>query len=132
MRDFSISAKIVPLASMPDFLPYKCGTQYLAVEMYTYAWMRRLCPDYVGGSWNFVELSNGGFFLFPVEKTQYHLVWPMNLFDGILSAEAAGIVATLYALNTLSSHHKIISSYYSLLEFVDYHPEASHIFAAID
>lgn len=64
------------------------------------------------------------------------------LHEGNVSGDAAGIIATMYALNTLiyHCHEKGMSAlqgtltrhYYQLRDFACEHPEGSQIFGAID
>ena len=68
-----------------------------------------------------------------------HLTVGGNWFDADLSADAAGIVATLYSLCQLTSEMEgtdvgdvLIERYHSLRDFVRHHPEADLIYAAID
>ena len=75
------------------------GMKMLAFERHVYCWMRRLCPHYDGGYWKFYDLSNGGFYIAPADEKRMWLTWPGNYFDDEMSADAAGMVATLYALN---------------------------------
>ena len=54
---------------------------------------------------------------------------------GEVSAEAAGIIATLFALAHLSFRHEVdqlAEAYMRLYEFAGDHPEAGEIFKAID
>ena len=96
--------------------------------------MRRLCGDYDGGFWEFYELSNGGFYIAPENGGKMRLVWSGNYFDGEMSPDAAGIVATLYALNVFAEQAGPYFSdkYIQLYEFMRLHPEAEVILAAID
>ena len=61
-----------------------------------------------------------------------------NGFEGNLSADAAGIVASLFALNQLTHEAKgeaqdhLIEQYYKLVEFATTHPESGAICRAID
>lgn len=58
-----------------------------------------------------------------------------NGFEDHLTANAAGIVATLYSLGQLANESKndnIIDMYHRLLEYLDGHPEGNKIYQAID
>ena len=62
-----------------------------------------------------------------------------NGFSGEMSADAAGIVATLFALGQLAAEIEgtdaadaLIDRYHFLREFVDGHAEARAIYQAID
>ena len=82
----------------------------------------------------FYDLSNGGFYIAPENGGKMRLVWPGNYFDGEMSPDAAGIVATLYALNVFAEQAGPYFSdkYTQLYEFMRLHPEAEVIRAAID
>ena len=64
--DARITASIVPAEQRMDFLPKHFGARaMMKFEMSVYDWMGNLCPSYRGGYWNYVELSNGGAFMYP-------------------------------------------------------------------
>jgi len=101
-----------------------------------YNWMGRLCQRYNGGYWEFYTLSNGGSYMVPagIEKMRIE-VDEGNGFDGEMSADAAGIVATLFALGQLASETEedLISERYHLLrDFALEHAESNLILRAID
>jgi hypothetical protein len=62
-----------------------------------------------------------------------------NYYSGSVSADAAGLIATLFAVSQLAGQvinsdecGLLIDRYHSLLEFADSHAEGSAIFQAID
>jgi hypothetical protein len=82
-----------------------------------------------------MTLSNGGFYMAPEGPECLTLSWADNHFEGRLSADAAGIVATLFALCHLANttgEDRISDLYYHLLDFAACHPESTLIFGAID
>lgn len=118
------------------FLPKKCGNNFLLVEQTIYFWMKRLCPEYRGGYWAFYDLSNGGWFMKP-DMDKCHMIWADNLFNEVLAAETAGIVATLYGLNTAidwgyAPTGQLMDSYWKLRDFAYEHADGAIIAAAID
>ncbi|MCX5565804.1 antirestriction protein [Alcaligenes phenolicus] len=118
-----------------DFLPNALGKHYLRGERLVFSWLRELSDDYQGGYWHYYLLSNGAFYMAPDITSKLRLVWANNFFDGEMSADAAGIVATLYGLNHLISithEDMLIDRYHGLREYVDQHPESSLIWRAID
>ncbi len=140
-----ITAGKVPVSQRSGFLPKMFGGAYLLGERTVYARMERLCADYHGGFWNFYTLSNGGFYMAPEKPAdeKMRLVVCGNYFDGEMSADAAGLVASLFALGDLAGYFftkggspelvDLLSDHYSFLrEFCYGHPEASLIFRAID
>ena len=106
----------------------------LAFERHVYCWMRRLCPHYDGGYWKFYDLSNGGFYIAPADEKKMWLTWPGNYFNDEMSADAAGIVVTLYALNDFAEQISPAfgEKHRQLYDYIESHPEAQAIYAAID
>lgn len=118
------------------FLPQKCGTNFLRVEQAIYFWMKLLCPDYHGGYWEFYDLSNGGWFMKPA-MDKCHMRWADNMFDEVLSAETAGIIATLFGINTVidwghDQDGQLLDSYWKLRDFAYERADGATIAAAID
>src|SRR3546814_14081067 len=58
----------------------------------------KLSADFTGAYWHFYTLSNGGFYMAPGDQPQYRLEWDGNGFSGDVSADAAGLIATLFML----------------------------------
>lgn len=131
-----ITAQRVPLEKRMEFLPRHFGmAKMIFAEQRIYNAMRSLCEDYTGGRWEFYDLSNGGFYMAPDVEGKLHLAWPGNWFSGDMSADAAGIVACLFAINSLlwdAPSEKLEHAYYALREFAYEHAEAQLILAAID
>jgi hypothetical protein len=85
-------------------LPAVFGRLALEFELSVYGWMDLLCEGYTGGYWEFYRLSNAGFYMAPA-RGRFRMFCPGNGFEGELSADAAGLVACLYALNGLACKH---------------------------
>lgn len=131
----AVVARIVPEARRMEFLPTKFGmTSMLKVETSIFAWMERLCPAYAGGYWNFVELSNGGAYMVPSGAESFDICVEGNGFDGRVSADAAGIITTAFALNGLiwQGHDKLAEKYEQLLAYISHHPDQVAIRRALD
>ena len=106
----------------------------LRVEDAIYSFMRFLVSDYRGGLWHFCELSNGGFYMTPEMQTSQVRVKPTD-FEGRMSADAAGIIACLFAFRYLSVETRsdvLVRHYYLLRDFALEHSEAKEILAAVD
>jgi len=102
-------------------------------ESLVYDWMSNLSRDYRGGSWQFYTLSNGGFYMAPAIDEPLNIVCAGNSYNGKLSADAAGIVANLYALCRLAeTEDRIVDRYHYLRDFALSHSEARKIMRAID
>ncbi|PZQ76994.1 MAG: antirestriction protein [Variovorax paradoxus] len=134
-------ARLVSDAERMDFLPFYFGPRLMALgEHEVYCWMGELCKDYRGGFWNFYEVSNGGFYMAPATAQRFQVAVEGNGFEGELSADAAGIVATLFTLSHLcfaegakgDGGAALVDSFHALRDFVSTHPEAALILRAID
>jgi hypothetical protein len=129
------AARLVPEHERLNFLPKHFGKKLmLHGEALVYGWMSRLASEYKGGLWNFYEIE-GGFYMAPTRYERLRVMQPGNGFDHALSADAAGIVVTLYAINELCWSHPcefFDGQYYALRDFAKTHVEAALIFGAID
>lgn len=129
-----ITARMVPDAKRLAFLPLHFGDDFLRFERMLYFWAGRLCVGYSGGWWNFYTLSNGGVYV-ALETTERLRIVADNDYDGTMSADAAGVVISMYALNILSCDtcdDRITGLYYRLRAFALEHAEARDILQAID
>jgi len=135
-QDLVVTAALVADSDRLNFLPKFFGPRLMMQgESLVFSWMDNLSEDYCGGLWNFYTLSNGGFYMAPESEAPMRVSVNGNGFDGELSADAAGIVATLFALCQLANQtqdDKLIDLYYYLREYLDHHAEGSLIFRAID
>lgn len=126
-----------------DFLPAFFGKRLMMRgEALVYAWMGSLCDDYIGGMWDFFKLSNGGFYMAPQIQERLKIQVVGNWFDGEVSADAAGIIATLFALGQICAESddegegeaakRFYQLHRRLLAYAAEHPEAAQIGRAID
>ena len=128
-------ATVVPDAQRLRFLPKHFGIDMMVGEATVFDSMRRICPSYHGGLWDFVEVSNGAFYLrLQSDEAQHIDLSGENGYVGQMSADAAGITATLFALNQLTwaGRERFTDAFYLLREFAAQHPEFREIFGAID
>jgi hypothetical protein len=130
-------ALTVPEERRPEFLPALFGRSLLIIgEIAVYNLMKRLSPlDYVGGFWDFYEFGERPLFLAPRSKSKFRITGEITGFQGEVTAQAAGIIATLFAFSHLSFQHqsKYLSEGYGRLHsYAADHSEASEIFQAID
>lgn len=148
MTDTTIIATEVLGAAKFDFIPRHFGVRMLLrAEALVNATLRELCTDYTGGDWRFVDLSNGGYFMAPAAAPQprstsgpagpntMHLCVRGSHVTVDVSAEAAGIIATLFALGHLAASDegdRYAEAYHLLLDFARAHAERASIFEAID
>ncbi len=133
----NITATLVPERKRLGFLPAKLPKDYLRFER----WVFDFAGNRVGEEsekpsyWDFMVLSNGGFYLRPAGHDSFSISWWDNDFQGIVSADAFGIIVTLFALCRLAEateEDAIITYYYNLRDYASLHPEASMIYRAID
>jgi hypothetical protein len=130
-----IQVREIPNDERLQALPRHFGRHMLTVEYAVYAFARQLSTQYAGGYWNYLELSNGGFYMAPTQDTPFKVGVDTNGFEGHMSADAVGITACLFALSHLSfqiQHESIASHFHQLREYALEHAEASAILAAID
>lgn len=133
--DAAIVASTVSSHQRSAFLPSHLGRHMIIGEALVFGWLDRLCIDYNGGLWDFYSLSNGGFYMAPINENPFTIDVPTNGFSGEMSADAAGIVASLFALCDLANRageDKIINQYHWLRDFAIEHAESRLIMGAID
>jgi hypothetical protein len=131
------SATIVPDERRLEFLPRLFGRSLLIVaENAVYSFMERLSPlDYRGGFWDFYEHDGRPLFMAPRSKSRFRITGEITGFQGEVSAEAAGIIATLFTFSHLSFQYqsdRLSEGYAHLHTYCADHPEAAEIFQAID
>jgi len=131
----SITATLVKDNQRLAFLPKHLGSLMLKFEPLIFQILNNICETYDGGYWHFYELSNGGFYMAPDMDDLLPIFIDLNGYEGKVSADAAGIIASMFALNYLcneSASDKIIDQYYLLRDFASCHSEANSILQAID
>lgn len=130
----TITCSVVPGDERLKFLPRVFGRRYIQGETAVFTWMRRLCRNYNGGFWDFVDLSNGGFYLRLVRDEPLAISVSTNDYAGAMSADAASIVVSLFAINELlfDGAHELDDAYYALRDYAMQHAECREIMKAID
>lgn len=132
-----ITAQKVHEGERAAFVGKLFGTRFLWIESFVFDTASSLSPEYDGGLWDYMALTNGGFYMAPTAREQFTLECT-NGFSGTLSADAFGITTSLYALSFLSFSpdeafsEKCAEHYHLLRELAVDHPEASCIFRATD
>ena len=130
-------ATVVPEARHRTFLPALFSPSLMLIgERAVYQFMSWLAPDdYTGGLWHFHERGGQPLFMSPDADKRFRIFCETNGYMGEVSAEAAGIIVTLFALSHLSFRHEadqLSEAYLRLYEYAGDHPEAGEIFKAID
>lgn len=130
-----VTATLVPEDKRMGFLPRQLAGQNLAFEFGVYDTADSISVDYDGGFWEFYELSNGGFYIAQNDERRYRLQVDTNGYAGECSADALGIICSLFSINTMlwirPTEH-LNTKYYALYDYAAQHPEAATIFGAID
>jgi hypothetical protein len=131
-----ITAAVVADEARLFTLPRFFGAKLTQAELRVYRWMDALCEAYSGGYWDFYALSNGGFYMAPSQAQRMRLTVDGNGFAAEMSADAAGIVACLFAFCDLARDEidgeRFVDLYHMLRDYVGDHPEARLIYRAID
>ena len=130
-------ASVVSDARRAQFLPGLFGHSFLLIaESTVYSFMQRLSPlDYSGGFWDFYAHEGQPLYMAPKTANRFRITGDVTGFHGEVSADAAGIIATLFAFSHLSFRYQsdqLCDGYSRLYAYAAYHPEAAEIFQAID
>ena len=110
----------------------------LGLDMQVFSVMDRLSASYSGGVWDYWRLSNGGFFMSPRREDSMTIRVDGNFFEGEVSPQAAGIIATLFGLNWAMPRNQgkaldtMVKHFDLLRDYAFTHEEADAIFAALD
>ena len=130
-----ISVKQVSESKRLSILPKYAGRHMMRVESHILDAMRAYCESYQGGYWYMYELSNGGFYMAPGRDETLSIRCAGNFYEGSMSADAAGLVATLAGINRvvwLTESKELTALYYAVREFAFQHKESQEILRAID
>jgi len=133
----TITASPVPEDKRLDFLPSHFSIpEMMNFENLVFQFARHLLPEYRGGEWEYMSLSNGGLFLFPGKDQDLptQVVVPSNGYEGVLPCQAAGMTVTLFALCYLGEmdSDNAIRRYHLLRDFICEQPFAIEVLRAID
>jgi hypothetical protein len=109
-------------------LPRHFGCYMMTFEGLVYDLMREFSPEYTGGNWRYMELSNGSFYMTPPQRT-YRLTVRSNGYEGEMSADAAGITVCLFSYSLLSFKYPgtdvFTRHFHRLRDFAMGHAEAA-------
>lgn len=130
------AATLVPDARRGAFLPALFGRRhFFKGETLVYSFLQWLSADYGGGYWQFMERAGHPLYLVPAGRPAYRICCNSNGYEGTVSADAAGIIAALFAFSHLSfevEDDHLAEAYHRLRDYAGDHPEAAKIFGAID
>jgi hypothetical protein len=133
-----VTRELVPEERRADFVDALFGVHFpMQLEPYIYTVTSQLSADYRGAYWHFHSLGNGGFYMAPESESPFRVQCP-NGFEGVLSGDALGLVACLYAYSHLSfvstkpATTTYARMYHRLREYVMEHAEVDAILQATD
>jgi len=130
-----VRAYPVPELARQGFLAASFGLTHAAkVRTLLSQWMTRLSERGERPQWRFFLLSNGGFYVAPIQMTPLASLYRGRTFGGRLTSDAAGIIATLLTLMELtreSCEHELVVAFDRLLEFAHNHDDWESINCAI-
>jgi hypothetical protein len=115
--------------------PPHFGVLGIVAEHSTYGMLARMSENYRGGYWHYYELDNGGFYMAPNGDTPYVLIVEGNGYEGVMSPDAAGIVACAMTYSHLSFRWDgalFVRAFHQLREFIFTHREQAEILRALD
>ena len=106
------------------------------MEPVVYGITEKMAENYRGGYWDFYTLSNRGFYMAPSGEGRFEVICD-NCHRGMLSADALGITACLYAYSHLSfagdRAARVFARHYHLLRaYMVEHAEVEAILGATD
>lgn len=101
-----ITEHLVPESERITFLPskFKDSLEFIQLfELNLYQMATRQSKEYQVDYWHFMNLSNGGFYLYPNESDDFRFsVDSPNYFSANLSPKGFGVYLTMLVLNQLS------------------------------
>lgn len=134
-QNSTIQKTVVPGHLRASTLPKRFPAMFLVYESLVYRYLEIFSNDLQTGYWEFVELSNGGFYMSLQSPKTFHLYIPSSGFEGEMSADAASVIVNLFAQCHLANQHELdglIGMCHALREYAREHAEACLIRKAID
>ncbi|QEY16021.1 antirestriction protein [Cellvibrio sp. KY-GH-1] len=131
----AINAIPVPGHLRMQTLPRRFPGLFLVFENNVYDHMNKFAKSYKSGYWEFIELSNGGFYMSLKSDKKFFVEIDSNYFEGTMSADAASLVANLFVYSRLAEQHNLdylIEGFHALYEYARLHPEGQLILSAIN
>lgn len=116
----SITAKIVSDQNKMAFLPKHYRNHMLWAETQMYHYMKLFVPGYSGGTWNFIDLSNGAGYMSWKHDEPVKMEIDFIGFEGKFSADTASLIVALFVLTALAEktlEDWAINGYWKLHEF---------------
>lgn len=117
-----ITAKVVSNGARIHALPKHFKNHFAMYENTIYRHADMLINGYNGGYWDFIELSNGGFYMKPnLDSDLISMSFP-NYYEDEIEADVAGVIISLYTYSVLHPYvdgDLMAKHYHNLLDYID-------------
>lgn len=129
-----IIAKIIGVEDRFNVLPFHLRKHILYFESGACTFTQNICKEYSDCYWEFLGLSNGGFYIRPNSDERFSIVREVNDYKGKVTADALGIIVSLLSINTLifyDDSEALIEKYNQLKDYACQHAEKEEILSTI-
>ncbi|EPL2412983.1 antirestriction protein ArdB [Klebsiella pneumoniae] len=141
METIEITARYISENARMNFMPAAFRGAFFSADHFIQPFLNRYAKDYQGGYWEYLQASNGAFFM---EAPQPLWLSLPNYFEGECSAREVGIIVCLYAYSyfcglayeegkaelneTMANRYHLLREYVNTLE----NESQNRIYRAID
>ncbi|EGT7710150.1 antirestriction protein ArdB [Escherichia coli] len=141
METIEITARYISENARMNFMPAAFSGAFFSADHFIQSFLNRYAKDYQGGYWEYLQASNGAFFM---EAPQPLWLSLPNYFEGECSAREVGIIVCLYAYSyfcglayeegkaelneTMANRYHLLREYVNTLE----NESQNRIYRAID
>ena len=141
METIEITARYISENARMNFMPAAFRGAFFSADHFIQSFLNRYAKDYQGGYWEYLQDSNGAFFM---EAPQPLWLSLPNYFEGECSAREVGIIVCLYAYSyfcglayeegkaelneTMANRYHLLREYVNTLE----NESQNRIYRAID
>ena len=141
METIEITARYISENARMNFMPAAVRGAFFSADNFIQSFLNRYAKDYQGGYWEYLQASNGAFFM---EAPQPLWLSLPNYFEGECSAREVGIIVCLYAYSyfcglayeegkaelneTMANRYHLLREYVNTLE----NESQNRIYRAID
>ena len=141
METIEITARYISENARMNFMPAAFRGAFFSADHFIQSCLNRYAKDYQGGYWEYLQASNGAFFM---EAPQPLWLSLPNYFEGECSAREVGIIVCLYAYSyfcglayeegkaelneTMANRYHLLREYVNTLE----NESQNRIYRAID
>ncbi|CAI6331311.1 antirestriction protein [Escherichia coli] len=141
METIEITARYISENARMNFMPAAFRGAFFSADHFIQSFLNRYAKDYQGGYWEYLQASNGAFFMDAPQPLWLSLP---NYFEGECSAREVGIIVCLYAYSyfcglayeegkaelneTMANRYHLLREYVNTLE----NESQNRIYRAID